>query len=287
MKLKNVIKNTFEEQEEKELPHISSLEKKIQAKIRGDKIRKSFWITKNPYAYATLVIFIMLFGFTMSSPVMAKSSIVESLISLKNGLQQESTNLLNSDPSYRDNNTQKYKQTRQEWCAVSARSPEEQEKAVDSIRDFIDKPGANVVYECVSRNPNKPDEKPQTESYTLDFDRFIIDTKTNRIIQMTHKEGTWGENKDGTRWFSAQKEYDYTPRYTQAEAGQLARDFIAKHEKALGKIDLDKLAFETGIKDDGTGKVNYFFIWKNKEQNVTIAFTQGGQLVSFFNTLAQ
>src|SRR3989338_9605370 len=225
MKLKNVIKSAFEQQEQKDTMHIKTLEKQILSKVHEEEDldqevkayfpqRKSFWANSVPYVFAALLIFVLFFGISTKSPAFAKGSILDALISLKNQLQQELTQLLSNDPSYRDKSTQKYKQAQQEWCSVSARAPEEQEKAVAAIRDFLDRPDANVEYECVVRNPNNQDEEPLIETYTLDFDRFIIEIKTNQIVEMAAIEGAWGENKDGSRWSSPKKEYDYTPRFT-------------------------------------------------------------------------
>ena len=297
MKFKNVIKSAFEQEEQKDTMHIKALEKQILSKIHEEEDleqevktyfpqRKSFWATSVPYAFAAIVLVVLFFGVTTNSQVMAKGSILEALVNLRNQLQQELSNLLFNDPSYRAKETQKYKQTQQEWCSVSARAPEEQEKAVAAIRDFLDRPDAPVKYECVVKNPNKPDEKPVIETYTVDFDLFVIDIKTNKVIEMSPKQGTWGENKDGSRWSSPEKEYDYTPRYTQAEAEQLANDFIKKHEKAIGKINLENFNLEADTKGEGE-QINYVFIWKSDKQKLTITYTQGGQLVSFSNVPAE
>lgn len=300
MKFKSAIKQAFEQEELKETRHIDDLENQILMKIRMEKAEEaelkkyfrpieSFWNFKIPYAFAVAVLAVIFITFTTSS-VLAKGSVMEMLISLRNALQQELSQLLNTDPTYRDKGTQKYQQAQKEWCLVSARPAEAREQAVEAVRDFLDRPDANVEYECVRNPSNNTGEQPQTESYIVDFDRFTIDTKTNQIIEMAPTGGRWGENKDGTRWFSPQKEYDYTARYSQAEAEQQARSFIADHEKSLGKIDLSKLTLESGKKDDGSGKVNYFFIWKTDGQGdnipqLTISYTQGGQFISFLNEL--
>jgi hypothetical protein len=337
MKLKNIIRSYFLKESKNEFKHISMLEKQILARVKEEKeleadLNKSFsppqnpfWSFRLPLAFATIVVLVLFVGFMSSkSPALAKGSIIDALISLKNQLQQELTDLLSNDPSYRDKNTQKYKQAQQEWCTVSARPAEDQEKAVSSIREFLDRPDANATYECI-RNPNEnEDEQPRVESYIVDFDRFIIDTETNLIVEMSPKEGSWGTNKDGSRWFSPQKDYDYTPRYTLAEAEILAREFIQGHQKAIGEIDLSKLTLEAGSKGENDQNTNFFFTWKgeqkkrkldhpyttcradiNKEDadsfqdglpcitvkeefftpQLSITFTQGGQLFSFINEL--
>jgi len=307
MKLKNIIRSYFLKESKNEFKHISDLEKQILMRVREEKeleveldknftpAPRPFWTFRLPLAFATIVLLVFFVGvLSNNSPAFAKGSIIDALIGLKNQLQQELTQLLSNDPSYRDKDTQKYKQTQQEWCSVSARSPEEQEKAVAAIRDFMDRPDANVEYECVVRNPNKPDEEPLIETYTLDFDRFIIDIKTNQVIEMAAIEGTWGENKDGSRWSSPEKEYDYTPRYTQLEAARQAREFITDHQIALGEIDLEKLTLTREANKDELGNLNYFFIWRGdpREENgeiftpqLTLTMTQGGQIVHFSNHL--
>lgn len=302
MRYRQVIKSALKQEEKKEAMHIKALEKQILSKIQEEKIldqevktyfpqRNSFWTNKLPYAFAILLLFVLFFGISTRNPAMAKGTILDVLINLKNQLQQELTSLLSNDPSYRDKNTQKYKQAQKEWCSVSARAPEEQEKAVSAIRDFLDRPDANVEYECAVRNPNKPNEKPQTETYKVDFDRFFIDTKINRVIEMSLiEDNNWGVNKDGSRWFSQRKRYDYTPKYNQTETEQLAYNFIKNHEKSIGKIDLQSLSLETNVKDREDNKIEYHLIWKGKidgesTPQLAITFTQGGQLVNFSNHL--
>ena len=302
MKYRNAIKSVFEQEEKKETLHIKALEKQILSKIREEENldsemktyfpqRKSFWTNSLPYAFAVILIAVLFFSVTTQSQVMAKGSIWDALVGLKNQLQQELTNLLSNDPAYRDKNTQQYKQAQNEWCAVSARPPYEQEKAVAAIRDFLDKSNADIEYECAIRNPNKPNEKPKQEIYIFDFERFIIDTKTNTVVEMITDDGTWGEAKDGSHWISSQKQYDYTPRYTQEQAEEVAREFITSHEKALGKIDLSKLILESNIKEDEQGRVTYFFVWKGQLKNdvvpqLNLTLTQGGQIVHYSNQLA-
>src|SRR3989339_1772655 len=212
MKLRNIIRSFFLQESKKEFKHISMLEKQILARVREEKeleveldktftpAPRPFWTFRFPLAFATVVLLVFFVGvLTNNSPVFAKGSIIDALINLKNQLQQELTQLLSNDPTYRDKNSQKYKQAQQEWCSVSARPPEEQEKAVIAVREFLDRPDANATYECI-RNPNENEnEQPRVESYIVDFDRFIIDTETNLIVEMSPKEGNWGTNKDGSK----------------------------------------------------------------------------------------
>jgi len=341
MKFKNVIQQAFEQEEKKDSRHINALEQQILMKVRQEKTQdeeiKSFfpihkffwtpqWIPQFSLALAMVMVIVVSFSIVVNTPVSAKSPIIDALISLRNALQKELTHLLGTDPTYRDKSTQKYKQAQQEWCTVSARSPEEQEKAVAAVRELLDRPDADVKYECI-KNPNdNAGEQAQTEIYAVDFDRFIVDSKTNHVTEMTEKEGKWGENKDGSKWTSPRKPLDYTPRYDKIGAERLAREFITSHEKALGKIDLSKLTLESNQKDDGLDKINFIFTWKGEPQTrkisqpyktcskdvkpedatshdangvpcvmatedrftpqISITFTQGGQLVSYFNELS-
>src|SRR5262245_15357960 len=155
MKLKQIIKTTLEQENEKELKHISMLESRILAKVHEEEVhddelknffslRKPLFNFRMPLAFALILIIVVSVCITINTPVSAKGSFLDALISLKNQLQDELSHLLSYDPSYRDKSTQKYKQAQQEWCSVSARAPEEQEKAVTAIRDFLDRPDADV-----------------------------------------------------------------------------------------------------------------------------------------------
>lgn len=338
MKLKNVIKKTIEQVEKKDLTHINILEKQILSKISKEKSldkemkdyfppQKSSWVSILPYAFAAIFLFVFFFVATAKSTVSAQTSILEVLTNLRNALEQELTKLIYTDPTYQDRSTQKYKQAQEELCLLSARPPEARERAVTAIRLFLDRPDAIVEYECNDKAKENLDGEPTKESYIIDFDRFVVDIKTNRVIEMSPREANWGENMNGTFWFSPQKQYDYTLRYTQEEAEKLARDFITNHENAVGEIDLNKLSLETNKKENGMGKINYFLTWKGNSQKrelqepyklcspdmdtkeadsfdkngvpcttvseetyipqLIVTFTQGGQIVNYSNNLTR
>lgn len=246
-------------------------------------------------------------------------------------LQQikELTDLANNDPKYREHNSQASRELSDKLCSLTARSPEEREKAVAAVRDFLEMPTSDVKYECNDSFYNLEEDRliaAKSETYSVDSTYFVVNSVTNHIIQIDETPGTWGYKADGTRWFSDQKQYDYSGKYSQAEIEQLARNFIAKHTLALGNIDLSKFTLETGKKDGGNGRVNYFLTWKreartvrldpptetcsedldknapglyrngngipcikvyeSKEQpSLSIALTNGGQLINFSNEL--
>lgn len=242
---------------------------------------------------------------------------------------KEITEKLNIDSKYRDRTSQSTKQLRGNLCSLTARSAEEREKAVTAIRDFLEMPTVEVEYHCNNAFYSLEEDRlipAKGETYTVGMTYFIIDPATNYVLQVEETPGTWGYKTDGNRWFSEGKEYDYSANYSQEEVEQIARGFIAKHVSALGDIDLNKLTLETGKKDGGNDRVNYFFIWRGEAQKVqnkspletcsedlnkdieglyyngngvpcikvyestetpsiSIAFTSGGQLISFSNEL--
>lgn len=190
-------------------------------------------------------------------------------------LQQikELTQAADNDPKYREHNSQASRELSDKLCSLIARSPEEREKAVAAVRDFLEMPTVVVKYECNDAFYNLEEDRliaAKSETYSVDSTYFVVNSVTNHIIQVDETPGTWGYKADGSRWFSDQKQYDYSGKYSQAEIEQLARNFIAKHSLALGNIDLSKLTLETGKKDGVNGRVNYFLIWKGEARTVQL-----------------
>lgn len=184
---------------------------------------------------------------------------------------KEITEDLSTDPKYRDRTAQSTKQLRKKLCALTARPAEEREKAVFAVRDFLEMPTAEVEYECNNAFYSFEEDRlipAKGETYTLGMTYFIVDSTTNYVLQVEETPGTWGYKTDGTRWFSDQKDYDYSANYSQKEVEQIARSFIAKHSSAIGDINLSNLTLETGKKDSGNGRVNYFFIWRGEARTV-------------------
>ena len=184
---------------------------------------------------------------------------------------KELTLASSEDPKYRDHTAQSTKQLREKLCSLTARSAQEREEAVAAIRDFLEMPTAEVEYECNNAFYGLEDDRlipAKGETYTVGMTYFVVDPATNYVLQVDETPGTWGYKTDGTRWFSDQKEYDYSANYSQEEVEQIAKGFIAKHPSAIGNIDLGKLTLETGKKDSGNGRVNYFFIWRGEARTV-------------------
>jgi len=175
------------------------------------------------------------------------------------------------DPKYRDHTAQSTKQLREKLCSLTARPAQEREKAVAAIRDFLEMPTAEVEYECNNAFYSLEEDKlipAKGETYTVGMTYFVVDPATNNVLQVDETPGTWGYKTDGSRWFSDQKDYDYSANYSQKEVEQIAKGFIAKHPSAIGNIDLGKLTLETGKKESGNGRVNYFFIWRGEARTV-------------------
>lgn len=184
---------------------------------------------------------------------------------------KELTLASSEDPKYRDHTAQSTKQLREKLCSLTARTVEDREKAVTAVREFLEMPTAEVEYECNNAFYSLEEDRlipAKGETYTVGMTYFIVDPVTNYVLQVEETPGTWGYKTDGSRWFSDQKDYDYSANYSQEEVEQIVRSFITKHSSAIGDIDLSKLTLETGKKDGGSGRVNYFFIWRGEARTV-------------------
>lgn len=199
---------------------------------------------------------------------------------------QQLADALQNDPKYRDKESQTYKEARQRFCLLSARPVEQREEAAANIREFLGKPTVDVDFIC-SKFEGSDYTKPKIEYYNAALFGFTVDPKTNYIVEMRTEawEGSrWGTNEDGTRWFDPQPEYDYTPRYTQAQAQKVAEKFLTDHKNILG-IDLAKMTFDP--ERVGTKPGNYFFGWRNAEGSVDVTITSGGQVIVYSNELGR
>ena len=184
---------------------------------------------------------------------------------------KEITLASSEDPKYRDHTAQSTKQLREKLCSLTARPSDKRENAVAAVRDFLEMPTAEVEYECNNAFYSLEEDRlipSKGETYTVGMTYFIVDPATNFVLQVDETPGTWGYKTDGSRWFSDQKEYEYSAKYSQEEVEQIAKSFIARHPSASGNIDLGKLTLETGKKDSGNGRVNYFFIWRGEARTV-------------------
>jgi len=190
----------------------------------------------------------------------------------------------------KDAESQAHKDAYKEYCQLTARPEDQRAKAVASIREFLGDQAATVDFIC-STFAGSDYNNPKSEHYNAKLQGFTIDPKTNYIVSLRAEawEGSrWGTNPDGSRWFDPQAEYDYTSRYTQAQAQKVAEKFIGDHKSILG-VDLASLKFDpelTGTKDGGGSKINYFFGWRNSTGgSLSLTITNGGQVIVYSNEL--
>lgn len=179
---------------------------------------------------------------------------------------QQLADALQNDPKYRDKESQAYKEARQKFCLLSARPVEQREKAVANIKGFLGKPTVDVGFVC-SRFEGSDYTKPKIEYYNAALFGFTVDPKTNYIVDVRTEawEGSrWGTNTDGTRWFDPQPEIDYTSRYTQKQAEEIAKKFIIDHKDILG-VDISEMIYTF----EGTKPGNFFMSWKDTKHPYT------------------
>lgn len=173
----------------------------------------------------------------------------------------------------RDVDSQEHKEAYKQFCLLTARPTAEREQAVANIREYLARPDGNVDFVC-SKFEGTDYNKPSTEFYNAAQFGFRVDPKTNYILEIGQEmsnSSTWGRNADGTTWNTKEPPFDYTDRYTQAQAQKIAYDFIINHPKVFG-VDLASWELDpsrVGMKDGGGTQVNYFVGWKNANKSLS------------------
>jgi len=202
---------------------------------------------------------------------------------------KEIARLVETMNTNKDAESQAHKDAYKEYCQLTARPEDQRIKAVANIKEFLGDQAA-VDFIC-STFAGSDYNNPKSEHYNAKLQGFTIDPKTNYIVSLRAEawEGSkWGTNPDGSRWFDPQAEYDYTPRYTQAQAQKVAEKFVEDHKNILG-VDLASLKLDpemTGMKDGGGSKINYFFGWRNSTGgSLSLTITNGGQVIVYSNEL--
>lgn len=180
---------------------------------------------------------------------------------------QQLADALQNDPKYRDKESQAYKEARQRFCLLSARSVEQREKVVANIREFLGKLTVDVDFIC-SKFEGSDYTKPKIEYYNAALFGFTVDPKTNYIVEVRTEawEGSrWGTKVDGTRWFENMPEYDYSGRYsTPGEVKKIAEKFLIDHKDIFG-IDITKMTYQF----EGRKVGNFFVKWIDKSKPYT------------------
>jgi len=184
--------------------------------------------------------------------------------------------------------SQVYKEAREKFCLLTARSAEEREQAVSNIQKFLGSSDMPVEFLC-SRFNGKPDDtgtdytSPASEHYSAGGFGFTVDPNTNYIVEVGEAERRWGTNDDDSRWFDPQPEYDNTPRYTIAEAIKpVAEKFITEHQDILG-VDIIQMTYEF----QGSKPGNFFVRWVDYENPHTEEYEQCGDTDQTFETAYQ
>lgn len=168
----------------------------------------------------------------------------------------------------RDVDSQAHKEAYKQFCILTARPTSERDKVVANIREYLARPDGNVDFVC-SKFEGGDYNKPSTEFYNAAQFGFRVDPKTNYVLEIGQEmsnSSTWGRNADGTTWFAPEVSYDYSNRYTQAQAQKVAYDFIVNHPKVFG---VDLANWELDPSRVGAKPGNYFVGWKNKNKSLT------------------
>lgn len=246
---------------------------------------------KNKSRFLPVILFlavIVLLAIVLIPHIFKQSEVVQSLQT--NGKDKQIAQLVATMNANKDAESQAHKDAYKQFCQLTARPEDQREKAVANIKEFLGDESVAVDFIC-STFAGTDYNNPKYEHYNAKLGGFTIDPKTDYIVSLRAEawEGSrWGTNADGSRWFDPQAEYDYTPRYTQAQAQKVAEKFIKDHKNILG-VDLTSLQLDpelTNTKDGGGSKINYFFGWrKSTGGSMSLTITNGGQVIVYSNEL--
>lgn len=246
---------------------------------------------KNKSRFLPAILFlavIVLLAVVLIPRVFMQSKVVQSLQT--NAKDKQIAQLVETMNANKDAESQAHKDAYKQFCQLTARPEDQRAKAVANIKEFLGDKSVAVDFIC-STFEGTDYNNPKNEHYNAKLGGFTIDPKTDYIVSVRAEawEGSrWGTNPDGSRWFDPQAEYDYTPRYTQAQAQKVAEKFIEDHKNILG-VDLTSLKIDpemTGMKDGGGSKINYFFGWrKSTGGSLGLTITNGGQVIVYSNEL--
>lgn len=167
-----------------------------------------------------------------------------------------------SDPQYQDRRSQTYKDAQNQLCLLKARPTDQREKAITSIKAFIDDENAKVDFSCGEFRRPAFLGASQAERYLVDNNEIIINIATNHVAEIPVQDN-WVYQKDGTRLGNTSSNL---PFYSQTEIEELAKNFLAKHSQAIGSVDLSSLKLEIGKKSNGTSSTNYFLSWSGEQK---------------------
>ena len=325
MKYKKLIHTIFEEEYEAEAKHITALEQKILSQVKNKQSTPFTWIYRMPYAFAVIVLFLIIGAATVAA---TENPVKDMIMQITARLQQAAEDALRTGETTIDEHGQKvftgktaeemeqlHKEAQEQIKELKSRPASERQKTIAVLKVWIDKylytaphmPKQNDIQygNIVALNY---DPTHHVEIYYSHDYEFQIDPETNKIYDVSIR-GT--REKDDT-----EKTYeDMTPRYSQTQLEQMAKDFV---KTQLPNVNLSKLTFERGSKV-GT----YFFTWTGDASmkkplkdpkgfkvcgdvanpefydengapcitqytsmtmpSIQVGFTQGGQLIGFSN----
>ncbi len=220
-----------------------------------------------------LPLFVVL-GIVLAPRFLAQSKVAQTLQT--RAKDKKVAELLAAMNNNSNKESQEYAEARQEFCVLTAPAAE-REKTVANIRQFLGMPDIPVEFIC-SRFNNKPDDNgtdynsPASETYEAARFSFIVDPKTNYIVETGEAERRWGTKTDGTRWFENMPEYDDTPTYTTPEAIKpIGEAFMIKNKDIFG-VDITKMTYQF----EGRKVGNFFVKWVEKNNPHTKEYEECG-----------
>lgn len=148
-------------------------------------------------------------------------------------------------------------ETQKKLCQLTARSIEEQSKAIEAIKGLTGNSNSQVNYKCSDSFYDTAQDKlvsARSETYLVGLNTLLVNPKTNHVVQV---------NLINEPLTKASK------KISQPEAETIVREFITKHTNSLGVIDLSKLKAESNKKGEGKN-TNYFFIWQGEPQKIKL-----------------
>lgn len=202
----------------------------------------------------------------------------------RKGVAEDSTAVTKPEQSEQTEIEQLYKEARARFCLLTARPAEEREQAVANIREFLGMPTVDVDFVCSQFEDHLDYTAIKGEYYTAAGFGLTVEVLTNSIIKLDAAELRWGRNEDGTRWNDPAPEYDYSGRYSQAEAQEVAEKFFVDHKNIVG-FDIENMSLDLELTGEKPG--NYFFTWRNKEGTASVTITNGGQIIVYTNAVGR
>lgn len=146
------------------------------------------------------------------------------------------------------------------------------QRDISEIRKFADSADLAVQFESESKSSNGLNVP--VNIYYAGSDQYEIDTM-GKIVEFRSRNLPIGSENEKT--------IDNTPRYSQQDLENMARQFITNSTD----LNVDSLTPNHGVK--GT---NHFFKWEDRTRKtsegypfVQIGFSQGGTLLNYVNTL--